>query len=211
MSPTDLPDPTEIEEIREPLAKVTLFSPQEYLGAVLALAENHRGKQEGLYFYGDRVKLTYEIPLPELITTFFDELKSVSSGFASMEYELAGYSKVEAVKLSILINKESVEALAQIVVKDKAEEQGRYLAKKLKEVIPRQLFEIPIQATIGGKIVARETIKAFRKDVTAKLYGGDRTRRLKLLEKQKKGKERRKQFGQVEIPQEAFMAVLKRE
>lgn len=164
-----------------------------------------------MHFYGDRVKLTYSMPLPEMIMTFYDELKSVSSGFASVEYELTGYQRVEAVKLSILINKEPIEALSQIIVRDKAEETGRFMVKRLKEVIPRQLFEIPIQATIGGKIVARETIKAFRKDVTAKLYGGDRTRRMKLLEKQKKGKERRKVFGQVEIPQSAFMAVLKRD
>ena len=211
MSPTDLPDPMLIREINEPLAKVTIFTPQKYLGNVLNLAENHRGAQQEMHFYGERVKLSYEIPLPELITTFFDELKSASSGFASMEYELSGYHPVKAVKVSILINKEPIEALAQIVVAEKAEEVGRFIAKRLKEVIPRQLFEIPIQATIGGKIIARETIKAFRKDVTAKLYGGDVTRRMKLLDKQKKGKERRKQFGQVDIPQSAFMAVLKRE
>jgi GTP-binding protein LepA len=211
MSPTDLPDPTVIRKIEEPEARVLIFTPSQYLGNVFSLIENHRGVQEEMHYYGERVRLTYRIPLPELITSFYDELKSASSGFASMEYELIGYQEVEAVKLSILVNKEPVEALSQIIVREKAEEYGRNFAKKLKDVIPRQLFEIPIQAAIGGKIVARETIKAFRKDVTAKLYGGDRTRKLKLLEKQKKGKERRKQFGNVEIPQEAFMAVLKRD
>jgi GTP-binding protein LepA len=210
-SPADLPDPTLISEIREPVALVTIFTPQTYLGNVLTLCDDHRGEQADMHFYGDRVKLTYMIPLPELIVTFFDELKSVSSGFASMEYAIDSYRPVQAVKLSILINHEPVEPLSQIVVKDKAESLGRQMTKKLKEVIPKQLFEIPIQAAIGGKIIARETISAFRKDVTAKLYGGDRTRRMKLLEKQKKGKERRAKFGKVEIPQEAFMAVLKRE
>ena len=211
LNPVELPDLTLVKEIREPVSRVIIFTPQEYLGGILNLTEKHRGKQEEMHFYGDRVKLTYRMPLPELIMTFYDELKSVSSGFASMEYELINYQPVNAVKLSILINKEPVEALSQMVVREKAEETGRFLVKRLKEVIPRQLFEIPIQAAIGGKIVARETIKAFRKDVTAKLHGGDMTRNKKLLEKQKKGKERRRQFGRVEIPQAAFMAVLKRD
>jgi GTP-binding protein LepA len=210
-NPAELPEPNLISQIREPVAKVRLLSPQAYLGAVLQLCEAHRGVQHDIEYFGDRVQLTYHIPLPELIVTFHDELKSVSSGFASLEYEVTGYQTVEAVRLIILVNKVPVDALSQIVVKEKAEEQGKFMVKRLKEVIPRQLFEIPVQAAIGGKVIARETVKAFRKDVTAKLYGGDRTRRMKLLEKQKKGKERRKQFGQVEIPQEAFMAVLKRD
>lgn len=210
LSPMDLPDPSVIAEIREPVAEVMIFTPQTYLGAILQLCEDQRGKQQNLHFYGERVQITYRIPLPKLILTFHDELKSVSAGFASMEYQVVGYEPVKAVKLTILINKEIVEPLSQIVVADDAVSTGKQMVAKLKEAIPRQLFEIPIQAAVGGSIVARETIKAFRKDVTAKLYGGDRTRRMKLLEKQKKGKERRAQFGKVEIPQSAFMAVLKK-
>ena len=209
-NPAELPDPSLINEIREPIVRAVVYTPQEYTGAVMQLIDHYRGKQINMQYFGERVKLTYEIPLPELIINFYDELKSASSGYASVEYELIGYKPVKAVKLTILVNKEPVDALSQIVVKEKAVELGKVMTKKLKEVIPRQLFEIPIQAAIGGKIVARETIKAFRKDVTAKLYGGDISRRKKLLEKQKKGKARRKVFGRVEIPQEAFLAVLKK-
>lgn len=209
-NPVELPDPTVIKAILEPVVTAIIFSPRNYLGAVMQLLENHRGRQQGIEFFGDRVKLTYTMPLSELIISFVDELKSVTQGFASMEYFLSGYEAVDAVKLSILVNKELIEALSMIVVRDQAERIGRTIVSRLKEVIPRQLFEIPIQAAVGGKIVARETIKAFRKDVTAKLYGGDITRRMKLLEKQKKGKMRRKQFGNVEIPQEAFFALMKK-
>lgn len=209
-NPEELPDPSHIQEIREPIARVRIFSPKAMLGGIFQLCEAHRGSQEDVIYFGDRAQLIYTIPLPELIVTFHDELKSITSGFGSMEYELSGYQPVKAVKLSILINKEPIEALSQIVAESQTLERGKIMVKKLKEVIPRELFEIPIQASIGGKVIARETIKAFRKDVTAKLYGGDATRRKKLLEKQKKGKERRKQFGRVEIPQAAFMAVLKK-
>lgn len=210
-NPAELPDPSEIQQIYEPITTTVIYTPKTYVGGVMQLAEDHRGTLTDMQYIGDRAQLTYEIPLVEIIVIFFDELKSVSSGFASMEYTLTDYDEVDAVKLSILINREPVEALSQLVVREKANEIGKRVVKILKEVIPRQLFEIPIQAAIGGKIIARETVKAFRKDVTAKLYGGDRTRRMKLLQKQKKGKERRKQFGKVDIPQEAFMAVLKRD
>lgn len=210
-NPIELPEPNEIKEIHEPIAHTSIYTPKAYVGAVMQLCEDHRGNLMEMDYFGDRTKLIYDIPLAEIIVTFFDELKSISSGYASIEYHISKYAPVDAVKLAILINHEPIEALSQIVVRSKAEQVGRRVAKVLSEVIPRQLFVIPIQAAIGGKIVARETVKAFRKDVTAKLYGGDITRRKKLLEKQKKGKSRRKQFGKVEIPQEAFMAVLKKE
>ncbi len=206
----ELPDPSQLREIREPMTRSTIFTPRAYLGTVMKLCEEHRGKLLELQDVGTRVKATYRIPLAELIVNFHDQLKSASSGFASLEYELTDYAPVNAVKLSILVSGEEVEALSQIVVRDMAEQAGRAIAKKLKEVIPRQQFEIPIQAAIGGKIVARETVQAYRKDVTAKLYGGDATRRQKLLNKQKKGKKRMKDFGRVQLPQEAFLAVLER-
>lgn len=206
----ELPDPSVIREIREPMTDSTLFTPREYLGAVMQLCEDHRGRLEEVVDIGSRVRLRYRIPLAELIVKFHDQLKSVSSGFASLEYEVVGYEPVDAVKLSILVHHEAVEALSQIVVREQAEQIGRAITKKLKEVIPRQQFEIPIQAAIGGKIIARETISSYRKDVTAKLYGGDNTRRKKLLEKQKRGKKRMKEIGRVQLPQEAFLAVLER-
>ncbi len=207
----ELPDPSLIKEIKEPIARVHIYSPKEYLGAVVQLAEDHRGKLVTMEYVGDRNKITYDLPLAEIIVTFFDELKSVSQGYASLDYEVRGYMSVEAVKLAILINRELVEAFSQIVVKDKAMQIGKQLVAKLADVIPRQLFPIPIQAAVGGTILARDTVKAFRKDVEAKLHGGDMSRNRKLLEKQKKGKKRRAQFGKVEIPQEAFMEVLKKE
>jgi GTP-binding protein LepA len=210
-NPADLPDPSLISQIREPMALVKIFTPGDYVGAIMQLTENYRGRQLNMSYFGNRAQITYEIPLAELITTYFDQLKSASQGYASLEYTLSGYQVVDAVKLSIMINHQEIDALSQIVVREKAEAVGRSLAKRLKEVIPRQLHEIPIQAAIGGKVVARETIKAFRKDVTAKLYGGDISRRKKLLEKQKKGKSKRGTFAKVDIPQEAFTAVLKRE
>jgi GTP-binding protein LepA len=210
-NPADLPDPSTIKTLYEPIIATTVFTPRAYLGQVIQLLETHRATQELIEYYGDRVKLTYTMPLAELIVRFVDELKSISQGYASLQYELSGLEPVQAVKLSILVNHEIVEALSMIVVADQADRIGRDIVARLKEVIPRQLFEIPLQAAIGGRIVARETIRAFRKDVTAKLYGGDVTRRMKLLEKQKAGKKRRKQFGSVEIPQEAFFAIMKKE
>lgn len=209
-NPMELPDPTQIKTIFEPMITAMIYTPRTYLGPVMQLLENHRAVQQAMDFYGDRVKLTYLMPLAELIVSFIDELKSATQGFASLQYELTGSQPVDAVKLTIMVNHETIEALSYIVVKDQAERIGREVVSRLKEVIPRQLFEIPLQAAIGGKIVARETVKAFRKDVTAKLYGGDITRRMKLLDKQKKGKMRRKQFGNVEIPQEAFFAIMKK-
>jgi len=208
-SPIELPDPSEIREIKEPMASVTIYTPPEYLGNIMQLSTDHRGELINQTYIGSRVKLDYIIPLAELIINFFDRLKSASSGYASLEYELFDYQPVDAVKLSILINHEVVEALSQIVVRPKAHNIGKSMVSKLGEAIPRQLFVIPIQAAIGGEIVARATIKAYRKDVTAKLYGGDISRRKKLLEKQKKGKAKRAQFAKVDIPQEAFLAVLK--
>jgi GTP-binding protein LepA len=206
----ELPDPTRIKETREPMALVHLYTPKETLGGVMTLCEDHRGKLITMEYIAGRSKLTYKLPLAEIIVTFFDDLKSISSGYASIDYTLVGYEPAEVVKLSILINKEPVEAFSQIIVKEKALQVAKSMVAKLKEVIPRQLFPIPIQATVGGNILARETVSAFRKDVTAKLYGGDVTRKLKLLDKQKKGKERRAMFGKVDIPQEAFMEVLKK-
>ncbi len=209
-NPMELPDPTQIKTIFEPMITAMIYTPKAYLGPVMQLLENHRSVQQAMDFYGERVKLTYTMPLAELIVSFIDELKSATQGFASLQYELTGSQPVDAVKLTIMVNHENIEALSYIVVKDQAERIGREVVSRLKEVIPRQLFEIPLQAAIGGKIVARETVKAFRKDVTAKLYGGDITRRMKLLDKQKKGKMRRKQFGNVEIPQEAFFVIMKK-
>lgn len=207
---SEYPDPSLLREIREPITRSVIFTPREYLGSIIQLAEEHRGRLQEVLDVGARVRAVFRIPLAELIVNFHDQLKSVSSGFASLEYTVEGFEPVNAVRLDILVHGEPVEALSQIVVRDQAEQIGRTVAKKLKEVIPRQQFEVPIQAAIGGKIVARETIKSFRKDVTAKLYGGDRTRRDKLLQKQKAGKKRMKEIGNVEIPQEAFMAVLER-
>jgi GTP-binding protein LepA len=187
-----------------------IFFPREYYGAVVQLCQDSRAEVLSADDIGARMKLECRIPLAELIVQFHDDLKSVTSGFGSMEYELAGFQSVNAVKLDIIIQHERIEALSQMVVQEKAEIIGRKLVKTLKEVLPRQQFELPIQAAIGGKIVARETVKAYRKDVTAKLYGGDVTRRKKLLEKQKKGKKRMKEIGKVTLNQEAFLAVLKR-
>ncbi len=209
-TPADMPDPATIKEIREPITKSIIFTPKDYLGGVMQLCEDHRGKLLTVHDIGTRVRLEYEIPLAEIIIQFHDQLKSISSGFASLEYEVTEYKPVDAIKLSILVQGEVIEALSVVVVRDAAEEIGRSIVKKLKEVIPRQLFEIPIQAALGGKIVARETISAYRKDVTAKLYGGDNTRRQKLLKKQAKGKKRMKEIGKVTLNQEAFMAVLER-
>jgi len=207
-NPNEMPDPGLISKIKEPIARVTIFAPEQYVGTVMQLVREKRGVLINTTGTGNRSRLEYDIPLAELITDFHDKLKSISSGFASLEYEVAGYKQVNAIKVNILVNHEVVEALSFITVEDKVESKARNLVKKLKEVVPRQMFEVPIQAAIGGKIIARETIKAYRKDVTAKLYGGDVTRRMKLLRKQAKGKKRMKQFGKVELNQEAFLAVL---
>jgi GTP-binding protein LepA len=207
-SPAELPDPSRIKEVKEPIAALTVFVPDQYLSAVMKLCQEKRALLVNSHGTGNRNRLEYQIPLAELITDFHDRLKSVSSGFASMEYELSNYQAVDAIKIDILVNKEVIEALSFIAVRENAELRARNIVSKLKDVIPRQLFEIPIQAAIGGKIIARETVKAFRKDVTAKLYGGDRTRRMKLLKKQAEGKKRMKQIGKVELNQEAFLAIL---
>jgi len=209
-TPAEMPDPSQIKALAEPMTIATVFTPVSYAGTVLQLVQERRGMLLNSINIGTRVKLRCEIPLAELITDFHDRLKSISSGFASLEYELAGYREIDAVKISVLVAGELIEALSVITVREQAEYVGRQLVARLKEVVPRQLFEVPIQAAIGGKIIARETIKAYRKDVTAKLYGGDVTRRQKLLKKQAKGKKRLKQFGRVELNQEAFLAVLKR-
>lgn len=207
-NPAEMPDPSTIRTIFEPIAALTIFVPDEYVSAILKLCQEKRGTLMNSHGTGNRNRLEYQMPLAEIITDFHDRLKSVSSGFASMEYELFDYQPVDAIKVDILVNKEVIEALSFMAVRETAESKARVIVSKLKEVIPRQLFEIPIQATIGGKIIARETIKAFRKDVTAKLYGGDRTRRMKLLKKQAEGKKRMKQIGKVELNQEAFLAIL---
>ncbi|MBC5647352.1 translation elongation factor 4 [Christensenella tenuis] len=209
-NPTNLPDPSMIEYMEEPIAKVSVMTPDTYVGAVMELCQEKRGVFKNMeYIEATRVLLHYEIPLNEIIYDFFDNLKSRTRGYASMDYEVQGYAKSDLVKLDILLNGEMCDALSIIVHRDRAYGRGRSIAEKLKEVIPRQMFEIPIQAAIGGKIIARETVKALRKDVLAKCYGGDISRKKKLLEKQKEGKKRMRQVGSVEVPSEAFMSVLK--
>jgi len=209
-TPIEYPDPAGIDRVMEPITLSTIFTPKDYLGAVMLLCEKHRATLEGMEDHGLRVKVTYFLPLSELIVNFHDELKSVSSGFASLEYEMFDFQEVDAVKLDVLIHFEKIEALSQVVVRSQVEQIGRKLVKKLKDVIPRQNFEIAIQAAIGGKVVAREDLSGYRKDVTAGMYGGDQTRKDKLLKKQVKGKKRMKEFGKVSLPQEAFLAVLER-
>ncbi|MBO2515654.1 MAG: elongation factor 4 [Clostridiales bacterium] len=208
-NPTNLPSVNEIAEMREPFCRVTIYTPKEYVGVLMDLCQDKRGTFIDMQYEGQRVKLLYDAPLNELIFDFFDQLKSRSRGYASYDYEITGYQPSELVKMDMLLNGDICDAFTMIVHKDKAYARGRAIAEKLKDVIPRQQFEIPIQAAIGGKIIARETVKAVRKDVLAKCYGGDITRKKKLLEKQKEGKKRMRQFGTVELPGEAFMAVLK--
>ena len=209
-NPSNLPDPSEIEYMEEPVVSAEIMVTTEFIGPIMELCQERRGRYLGMeYMEATRALLKYELPLNEIIYDFFDALKSRSRGYASFDYELKGYEQSELVKLDILINKEEVDALSFIVHKDNAYERGRKMCEKLKEEIPRHLFEIPIQAAVGGKVIARETVKAMRKDVLAKCYGGDITRKKKLLEKQKEGKKRMRQIGNVEIPQKAFMSVLK--
>lgn len=209
-NPADLPDPAEIEEVEEPWMKVSIFTPATYIGTAMELVRTRRGEHDKLeYLDPQRVRIDFYLPLSELIIDFYDQLKSRTRGYASMDYQFENYRSAPLQKLTVLVNEDPVDALAMIVHKDYAYQRGAALTKRLKEVIPQQLFPVPIQAALGGKIIARETVRALRKDVLAKCYGGDITRKKKLLEAQKRGKKRMKQFGTVELPQEAFMAVLK--
>ncbi len=208
-NPADYPDPSRIEQIDEPWIKATIYTPDEYLGSILKLCQDRRGIQTGLTYVGGRAQVQYELPLNEVVFDFYDRLKSISRGYASFDYEQIGLREGDLVKMSILVNNEPVDALSMIVHRGVAEARGRHMCERLKDLIPRHLFKIPIQAAIGGKVIARETIAAMRKDVTAKCYGGDITRKKKLLEKQKKGKARMREYGNVQIPQEAFIAALR--
>ncbi len=209
-NPTTMPDPSQIKSIEEPWIKATIITPDEYLGSIIKICQNKRGIQKDLSYSGNRAVLVYELPLNEVVFDFYDRLKSITSGYASFDYEITEYKEGNLVKLGILVNNEPVDALSMIIHKDFAQNQGRLVCEKLKDLIPRHNFMIPIQAAIGGKIIARESIKGFKKDVLTKIHGGGaRDRKRKLLEKQKKGKARSKQFGRVEIPQEAFIGVLK--
>ena len=208
-NPADMPDITKISSIEEPTVRATILVPDEYLGSVLKLCTERRGEQEDLTYAGTRAMVVYKIPLNEIVFDFYDRLKSITSGYASFDYELVGYETSDLVKVQILINEEAVDALAFLCHRSEAESRGRQICERLKDLIPRHLFKIPIQAAIGGKVVARETISALRKDVTAKCYGGDVTRKRKLLDKQKKGKLRMRQFGKVEVPQSAFIEALR--
>ncbi|HXP30189.1 MAG TPA: translation elongation factor 4 [Stellaceae bacterium] len=208
-NPVDMPDPVRIDHIGEPWIKATILVPDAYLGSVLALCEERRGVQQDLTYAGSRAMVVYRLPLNEVVFDFYDRLKSVSRGYASFDYHLDGYAEGDLVLMNILVNSEPVDALSIIVHRGQAERRGRALCERLKDLIPRQLFQIAIQAALGGRIIARETVKALRKDVLAKCYGGDVTRKRKLLEKQKEGKKRMRQFGKVEIPQSAFLAALK--
>ena len=208
-NPVDMPDVVKIDEIEEPWIEATIMTPDEYLGSVLKLCQDRRGVQKELTYVGNRAMVKYELPLNEVVFDFYDRLKSVSKGYASFDYHLTDYRVSDLVKMQILVNAEPVDALAMLVHRTRAENRGRAMVEKLKELIPPHMFQVPIQAAIGGKVIARETVRALRKDVTAKCYGGDATRKRKLLEKQKEGKKKMRQYGKVDIPQEAFIAALK--
>jgi len=208
-NPADMPDPVRIDHIEEPWIRATVLVPDDYLGQVLALCEERRGAQLDLTYAGNRAMVVYRLPLNEVVFDFYDRLKSVSRGYASFDYQIDNYAESDLVLMNILVNGEPVDALSLIVHRSQAERRGRALCERLKDLIPRQLFQIAIQAAIGGRVIARETVKALRKDVLAKCYGGDVTRKRKLLEKQKEGKKRMRQFGQVDIPQSAFIAALR--
>ena len=209
-NPTNLPSPVEIDRIEEPMAKLHIYTPPEYVGAIMELCKEKRGEFVDMqYLDKKRVRMVYKMPLNEMIYDFFDGLKSRTRGYASLDYELTGFEPSDLIRLDILLNGEVCDALSLIVHKDKAYQRGRAIVEKLKKVIPRQMFEVPIQASIGNKIIARETVSALRKDVLAKCYGGDITRKRKLLEKQKEGKKRMRQIGSIELPSEAFMSILK--
>ena len=208
-NPADMPDVMQVLQIEEPWIRATVLTPDEYLGGILKLCQDRRGVQIDLNYVGKRAMVIYDLPLNEVVFDFYDRLKSISKGYASFDYTVTDYREGDLVKMSILVNAEPVDALSMLVHRDRAESRGRAMCEKLKDLIPRHLFQIPVQAAIGGKIIARETIKALSKDVTAKCYGGDASRKRKLLDKQKEGKKRMRQFGRVEIPQEAFIAALK--
>jgi GTP-binding protein LepA len=208
-NPVDMPDVVKIEEIHEPWIRATILTPDEYLGSVIKLCQDRRGNQKNLTYVGARAMVEYELPLNEVVFDFYDRLKSISKGYASFDYKIEDRRPGDLVRLSILVNNEPVDALAMLVHRTRAEQRGRAMCEKLKELIPPHMFQVPIQAAIGGKVIARETVRALRKDVTAKCYGGDATRKRKLLDKQKEGKKKMRQYGKVDIPQEAFIAALK--
>jgi GTP-binding protein LepA len=208
-NPSKLPDPTHIDEMREPIVEANILVPNDHLGAVITLCISKRGVQKDMQYIGNQVAVRYELPMNEVVMDFFDRLKSVSRGFASLDYSFVRFQAAELTRLDILINGEKVDALALIIHKEDAQAKGRNLTEKMKELIPRQMFDVAIQAVLGGQVIARTTVKALRKNVTAKCYGGDISRKKKLLQKQKAGKKRMKQVGNVEIPQQAFLAVLK--
>ena len=208
-NPADMPDVMAIDHIQEPWITATILVPDEYLGSVLKLCEDRRGRQKELTYAGSRAMVIYELPLNEVVFDFYDRLKSVTRGYASFDYQMSNYEESDLVKMQILVNAEPVDALSIVVHRGRAEQRGRGMCEKLKELIPRHLFKVPIQAAIGGKVIARETIAAMRKDVTAKCYGGDISRKRKLLDKQKAGKKKMRQFGRVDIPQDAFINALK--